>query len=388
MNFNVFKTIFSVFFLMLSLSTVASTKEGAVEDHIDSLANRLFDQNQFDKARMVLQRKLQMVNEAGGVKDLSYIQRLDRIAKCWNRMEQMDSAVSVAQQVVDLYSKNICASDKQYAKFLDRLSLYQVANKDYKGAMENCQKALEIFENFKSDDYDKALVLMHTAEVSWYLGKNADAISYELRGLNIVKNFFGEHSKEYVGEASYLRKYYEANGDKGKAKSLADRLSVLLKETAEGRVDLPQIVDLTSWEVAHAHNRDVQRYIEYYLSRHVSDARMDEARHYIMHFAMVSKDVSFIIGRNEKKIASSGENQDWYYTAMIAACCEYALKTGKKDYTYDMFEYALCRVLNFYEANIRLTGENKYLEKFLDAYVKDKDTFVKLLKEAFAKQKM
>ncbi len=214
MNFNVFKTIFSVFFLMLSLSTVASTKEGAVEDHIDSLANRLFDQNQFDKARMVLQRKLQMVNEAGGVKDLSYIQRLDRIAKCWNRMEQMDSAVSVAQQVVDLYSKNICASDKQYAKFLDRLSLYQVANKDYKGAMENCRKALEIFENFKSDDYDKALVLMHTAEVSWYLGKNADAISYELRGLNIVKNFFGEHSKEYVGEASYLRKYYEANGDK------------------------------------------------------------------------------------------------------------------------------------------------------------------------------
>jgi hypothetical protein len=67
----------------------------------------------------------------------------------------------------------------------------------------------------------------------------------------------------------------------------------------------------------------------------------------------------------------------------MASCSLYALKTGKSEFSLDTFENAMVDVLNFYVANKQYTGEVKYLEKYLEAYKKDRKNLDALLKKNF-----
>lgn len=382
------KIILASLLITTTLSAFGQSIPTNNSTHLDSLAYSLFDQEEFDKSREIWQHKLQQLDKQGAAKDSSYIIRLCQIGKCWYRTNQIDSAIATAQRVVDLYAQNVNSTDKHYAFYLDNLALYQDDAKKFDIAYDNCRKALDVYQNLHKNDYDLSIILIHCAETSHYMKKYNDAVAYELRALNILKQLYGEHSKEYIDEAPYLQKYYEENGDKDKAGQMQARIDKLQKEADDGEVDLPEMIEFETAEQAHAHNHDALRYCEYYLNHKLNDKHMQEAGLYILSWSQASGDVHIVMSENEAKITNSKEEGIVYILALCAGCSEYALKTGKADYSYDMFEYGMCSLLNFYQNNREITGENKYLEKFIAEYKKSQDDFKKMLRKTFDKQNL
>lgn len=255
--------------------------------------------------------------------------------------------------------------------------------KDKEG-LPNCSKALKIYEQLQVNNFDMAVILSRMAEISNGLNNNSDAIKYELRSLNIISNLYGKHSKDYIDEAYYLKKYYDANGDKDKAEKLDTQLETLQKELDDGEVDLPEAVEFTSAAVAHSHNNDMQRCINYLFNHYVNAPKMDDAANYIFMWSVVSGDCNIIIGDDFSKLLFKPETKIYMF-AYIAALSEYALATGKKDFSLDAYSYMMSKLCNYYSVNKEYTGEVKLFEKYISAYNKGKGKYEELVKKDFEK---
>ncbi|MBM6992394.1 MAG: tetratricopeptide repeat protein [Prevotella sp.] len=365
--------------LMTTLSTFAQRAQTLA---LDSTANRLFMEKNYEKSLAIRKIQLNRLKSEVGDSSYDYIMRLIQVGKCYYRMMQPEKAEEAAQQVVDLYGQYKSTSDEEYAFALDNLALYQGSLKKSAEGLKNAEKALEIYQNFYKHNHDIAIMYAHVAELAHDNGDNAKAIRQELMSLNVFKNLYGEHSEDYISEARYLQKYYEANGDKEKAKALADRLETLEKETKEGVVDLPKPMEFTSDAVAHEHNNDARRCAEYYLTHYINANKMNDAAAYIMAWSQATSDSHVVIGENEGKLINNSKTL-CYGVAYIAGCSLYALKTGMADFTFDTFQSAMVDMLNFYNANKKITGEVKYLEQYVKAYGKGADNLVALLKKNF-----
>ncbi|SFG23070.1 lipopolysaccharide assembly protein LapB [Prevotella sp. KH2C16] len=373
-----FLTIVALLIMMPSAVQAQSAKAAK----LDSIANKLFDEENYGKSLEIRQKHLAALKEEVGEGDSTYIASLIQLGKCYYRTKQLDQALKTAQQVVDLYGKHINTTDKTYAFALDNLALYQSAAEKYPEGLANAQKALAVYQNFHENDRDMAVIQLHVAELAHFSGDNNKAIHHELLALNILKNLYGEHSNQYIEEAEYLCKYYEENGDKAKAKELAERLETLKKETEDGELDLPQPVEFTSAAVAHAHNRDAARCIEYLLNHYITDPKINDAASYIMNWSQATGDSHVVIGENEAKLMNN-EKSMAYFVAYIAGCSKYALATGKADFSLDTFKDAMVDVLNYYQANKQYTGEVKYLEQYIKAHDKSREKLDALLEKNF-----
>ena len=71
------------------------------------------------------------------------------------------------------------------------------------------------------------MMLIHMAEACHFNDLHQDAIRYELRGLDIYKELFGEASEPYVSELNYLKQYYEGAGDTQKASQVEKQMEQL-----------------------------------------------------------------------------------------------------------------------------------------------------------------
>jgi len=374
------------FLLALATFSLTGLTQGKAQNKdaakLDSLASQLFAQKDFAKSLEMRTLQLEKLRTTVGEKDSTYNLTLLQKGKCYYRLKQYDDAVATAKKVCELYAANFSDHNSQYAFRLDNLALYQSAAQQYKEGLANVEKALTIYGQLQRNNADMSVILLHAAELSHFCGDNATAIARELLALNIIRRENGEHSDEYIDEADYLRQYYEANGDKDKAEALQTRLETLKEETDKGIVDLPPIIDFKSPEVAHEHNKDASRCIEYYLNHYVRASKMSEAATYIIRWSEASADCHIAIGENEAKMETKQESLP-YYVAYMASCSRYALKTGKSEFTLDTFEDAMEDVLNFYIANKQYTGEVKYLEKYLEVYKKDSKSLKVLLKKNF-----
>ena len=76
-------------------------------------------------------------------------------------------------------------------------------NPDYELALKYGKDAMERYEKLQKNDFDLAVIALHLAENSYYAEKFADAVKYEIRGIQYFKTMFGEHSDEYVGELEF-----------------------------------------------------------------------------------------------------------------------------------------------------------------------------------------
>lgn len=376
------KKLLFFFLFALFIMPASAQSQSTSTAKLDSLANKLFKEEDFSKSLEIRLKHLDALKKETGEKDSTYISSLLKLGKCYFRTDQLKKAIETAQKVVDLYGQNISTKSKLYAYMLDNLGLYQSSDKKYSEALKNAEKALAIYEAFHENDHDMAIIQMHVAEDAYYTGDYAKAIRHELLTLNIIRNYDGEHSKKYTDEAAYLQKYYEANGDKEKANNLSERIEKLKKETEDGEVDLPQAIDFTSAAVAHDHNRDVMRCIDYYLNHHVTSDKINDAATYILKWSDASEDSQVEIGDNEVKMMND-KNALPYYIAFIAGCSKYALTSGKADFTIEVFEQAMVDALNYYVNNKEYTGEVKYLEQYVKAYSKGRDKFEELLKKNF-----
>jgi tetratricopeptide (TPR) repeat protein len=376
------KKLTFILLFALSIMPAFAQSQSANIEKLDSLANKLFQEENFSKSLEIRQMHLDALKAKVGEKDSTYIFSLLQLGKCYYRTEQLDKAIETAQKVVDLYGQNVSTNNKKYAYMLDNLALYQGSKSLYAPALQNAEKALALYETFHENDNDMAAIQIHVAEIANGSGDHAKAILHELLALNIIRDYYGEHSKEYTDEAAYLQTYYEDNGDKAKAEELSKRIETLKKETEDGEVDLPNAVEFTSATVAHDHNRDVMRCIDYYLNHYLTADKINEASNYILKWSDVSNDSHVVIGKNEAKMMND-EKALPYYVAFIAGCSKYALENGKADFTLDTFENAMIDAINYYTSNKQFTGEVKYLEEYVKAYSKGRDKLNALLEKNF-----
>lgn len=372
-------------FLLSSLSLSAQISRFGEMNHSDSLALKLYGEEQFDKAGEIWKKELQRRDDAGMNQDSSYIFRLVQLARCQHRCND-SSSIASARKVVELYEKNVGQKDRKYAFYLDNLGTYLGANNEYAEAESVCKKALDIYETFRKNDFDKAIVLIHLAEMAAGNGHASDAVTYEIRALSIYKDLYGEHSKEYTSEAIYLAQYYEKNGETAKADQLRERLKKLVKETNDGEVDLPQMVNFTSPEVCKEHRDDMMRMIDYFFTHKLSDKKINDCANYILDWSKASDEVMVEIGNTTASLMGGKESGLAYLVAYMAGCSEYSLKTGEKGPNYEQFEHAVGRTLDFYQHNRQLTGEISFSEDLIKTFAKSKEKYYKKVREIYDKE--
>lgn len=360
------KAILTLTAMLVFLTAWSQTDEMTRQqaDKLDSLTIMLVNQERYEDAIKAKDRELTILKALYGEKDSTYIKELAVSAKLYYRNRQPEEAVNKIEKAAQLWAENVSNSDDQYAFYLDNLSLYQISIQEYEKAKENCRKALTIYEKLGRNDYDLAVILMHMAESSHYSGQTQDALIYELRSLNIIKDIYGKHSDEYIGELPYLQKYYQAVGDEKNVKRIEETIERLQKEIEDGIVDLPEPVKFESAEMCKEHNGDAMKCIRYYLTHKLNAPQMDQAAQYILSWSEASNDVNIVIGEEIGSLATSEKTMP-YLIAYMASYDYYCLTENMKELDEKHFMYAIDILLQFYEPNRGLTGKVELLEHYL-----------------------
>jgi tetratricopeptide (TPR) repeat protein len=372
--------------MMMCLATWAQNDEitRAQADKLDSITVKLMNQERYEDAIKAKERELTILKSLYGENDSTYIRQLAFSAKLYYRNKQVKEAATIVEKAAQLYAENISNNDDLYAFYLDNLSLYQLSIEEYAKAKENCRKALTIYEQLGKKDYDLAIILMHMAEACHYNGETQDALKFELRALNTIKNVYGRHSDEYIGELSFLQKYYQALGDEKNAKEIEETISKLQKEKEDGIVDLPEPTKFKSEEICREHNADAFKCIKYYLTHKLSASQINQAAQYIINWTDASGDVNIPVGEEMASLVTSEKTLP-YFVAYLAAYSYYCLTENTKQLDEKFFAYAINILLQFYEPNSELTGKVELLENYLELQKKGK--LEKELSKVFAKAK-
>ena len=318
---------------------------------MDSMAVALFKGGNFKKSIELMNKWLADRLQTKGEQDSLYIQRTALLAKAYFRDQQTDQAIGSIDKAINLYGKYKSDKDTLYAFYLDNKALYLNAKEDYKAALPLVRKALDIYEPLHRRDYDMAMILIHMAEACHFNDIHQDAIRYELRGLDIYKELFGEASEPYVSELNYLKQYYEGAGDTQKAsqvKKQMEQLAAKIKEKEKG----VQYAQFASAEECREHNADALTAAKTYLSGRIDEQKSVKAAAYVMGWSQASPDINIVIADENMYYL---QNQ-WQLLAYFCGCTEYALEQQQKDFSPEMHIAAMKRALEHYKANRTLTG--------------------------------
>ena len=318
---------------------------------MDSMAIALFKDGNFKKSIELMNKWLADRLQTKGEQDSLYIQRTALLAKAYFRDQQTDQAIGSIDKAINLYGKYKSDKDTLYAFYLDNKALYLNAKEDYKAALPLVRKALDIYEPLHRRDYDMAMILIHMAEACHFNNLHQDAIRYELRGLDIYKELFGEASEPYVSELNYLKQYYEGAGDTQKAsqvKKQMEQLAAKIKEKEKG----VQYAQFASAEECREHNADALTAAKTYLSGRIDEQKSVKAAAYVMGWSQASPDINIVIADENMYYL---QNQ-WQMLAYFCGCTEYALEQQQKDFSPEMHIAAMKRALEHYKANRTLIG--------------------------------
>ena len=352
--------------MLVFLSAWSQTDEMTRQqaDKLDALTIRLMNQERYEEAIKAKERELTILKTLYGEMDSTYIQQLAFSAKLYYRNRQADEAANTIEKAAQLYADHISNNDAQYAFYLDNLSLYLISAEKFEKARDNCRKALTIYEKLGRNDYDMAIILMHMAESSHYCGQAQEALSYELRSLNIIKKICGQHSDEYIGELPFLQKYYQEVGDEKGAKRVEETIEKLQKEKEDGIAGRPEPMKFEDKETCRKHNDDAMKCISYYLTHKVSAPQMNQAAQYIFNWCVASDDVDIVIGEEIASMAGSVESMA-YHIAYMAAYSYFCLTEKVKKLDERLFISTIDVLLQFYEPNRELTGKVELLDNYL-----------------------
>ena len=344
--------IIAVMMLLVGGTTANSqTMDERQAAKMDSMAVALFKGGNFKKSIELMNKWLADRLEAKGEQDSLYIQRTALLAKAYFRDQQTDQAIGSIDKAINLYGKYKSDKDTLYAFYLDNKALYLNAKEDYKAALPLVRKALDIYEPLHRRDYDMAMILIHMAEACHFNDIHQDAIRYELRGLDIYKELFGEASEPYVSELNYLKQYYEGAGDTQKVNQVEKQMEQLVAKIKEKEKGV-QYAQFASAEECREHNADALTAAKTYLSGRIDEQKSVKAAAYVMGWSQASPDINIVIADENMYYL---QNQ-WQMLAYFCGCTEYALEQQQKDFSPGMHIAAMRRTLEHYKANRTLTG--------------------------------
>lgn len=373
--------------LLVSLITVAAPLRDDVL-RLDSIANQQFASKHYVDA--VKTRQQLIASLKPGDNDSLHAFSLVQIARCLSREALADSAAAVGKQALDIYGRAAGTQNMDYAIIADNVSVYLMQAKRAQEAVQYSEKALAIVNSvpdLPGSYVDESLILVHAAENYNAVGRNSMAIVCELRALKLMSDIYGEHSDTYINELQYLSKFFADNGDKEKAEQTDATVSRLRKERqdADGSVlDIPATVKMDSPREAGRYRWATLRACDYYLSHYITADRMADAASLIAQWAFATDEVSIEINSSLPNLGNEQQHIA-FLSAFLAGCCRYALQSGEKDFSWDMYGTAMADLLNFYKANAPYIGKVDSLEKLIADYGKSRDQFVDGLKQLYNK---
>ena len=347
------KYIITTMMLLLMGGTAANaqTMNEKQAAKMDSMAVALFKNGNFKKSIELMNKWLDDRLQAKGEQDSLYIQRMGLLAKAYFRDQQIDQAIGSIDKAINLYGKYKSDNDTLYAFYLDNKALYLNAKKDYKAALPLVRKALDIYEPLHKRDFDMAMILIHMAEACHYNDLHQDAIRYELRGLDLYKELFGEETETYLEELSYLKHYYEGAGETQKVRQVETQMNQLaakIKEKDNG----VKYAQFASAEECREHNADALTAAKTYLNGRIDEQKSVKAAAYVMGWTQASPDINVVIADENMYYLGN----QWQMLAYFCGCTVYALEQQQKDFSPEMHIAAMKRTLEHYKANRQLTG--------------------------------
>ncbi|MBR5728899.1 MAG: tetratricopeptide repeat protein [Prevotella sp.] len=347
------KYILTTMMLLLMGGTAvnAQTMNEKQAAKMDSMAVALFKNGNFKKSIELMNKWLDDRLQAKGEQDSLYILRTALLAKAYFRDQQIDQAIGSIDKAINLYGKYKSDKDTLYAFYLDNKALYLNAKKDYKAALPLVRKALDIYEPLHKRDFDMAMILIHMAEACHYNDLHQEAIRYELRGLDLYKELFGEETETYLEELSYLKHYYEGAGETQKVRQVETQMNQLaakIKEKDNG----VKYAQFASAEECREHNADALAAAKTYLSGRIDEQKSVKAAAYVMGWTQASPDINLVIADENMYYLGN----QWQMLAYFCGCTVYALEQQQKDFSPEMHIAAMKRTLEHYKANRQLTG--------------------------------
>ncbi|MBR5687904.1 MAG: hypothetical protein IKX36_08090 [Prevotella sp.] len=328
---------------------------------LDSMALVMYSEKQYENALQLKLRQTEILKRMKGEGDADYIKCLGFLPKIYYRNNQIDKAIETTRKTVELWGQHVSDHDNLYAIFLDNLSLYQADAGKNKEALQNGLKSLSVYEKLLVNDDDMATILMHCAEYSWANGKMNDAVKYELRALDIIKDLQGELSDKYIDELEYLKRYYQDAGDTDNANKLDGRITEL-KKKAENKFNLE---DLATAEGCRYHNHEALACAQYLLDNPLDDPQIQQITSYILTWSVGSPDVNIVIESPITDVLNAEGESQHYLTAYIAACIDYCLTHKVKELDENGKKKVLWQLVNYYAANRHITGQVPALEQYL-----------------------
>lgn len=371
------RRIISLVILVIAISAKVMASENAVAADtarwakMSQMLMSLYDEENYDQCLKAIDKQLPEILKDCGEADTTYYRfALLLKAKSLYRTGQPGAAATIMKQLADLHAKYISTTDNTYSYYLDNLGYYLSCDSNFVDGVKYCQQALDLYEKNPQKSQDYWVILMHLAECYDGLGKAADAVKYELRALNMIKELEGEHSDAYLDELPWLATYFRHNGEEDKAAEVDKTVKRLQEEADKGTVDLPEPITFKDAAEAREHTHDALRCCDYYLDHYVTADGMTRAAQYIMAWSVATDELTVPIGVHEAKLIDKGGRMG-YLMAYIAAYCKEALASKQKTITPELFTSTMIDVLNFYYANRDKAGENKYLETFISYYEKN-----------------
>ena len=345
--------IITVMMMLMTSGTTASAQTLSEKQaaKMDSMAVALFQNGNYKKSIELMNKWLTDRLQSKGEQDSLYIHRMALLAKAYFRDHQTDDAIASIDKAMNLYGKYKSDNDTLYAFYLDNKALYLNSKDDYEAALPLVRKALDIYEPLHKRDFDMAMILIHMAEACHYNKLHQDAIRYELRGLDLYKELFGEESEAYVSELNYLKQYYEGAGETQKASQVEKQMEQLIAKIKEKENGV-KYAQFASVEECREHNADALAAAKTYLSGRIDDKKAVEAAAYVMGWSQASADIHIVIADENMYYLGN----QWQMLAYFCGCSEYALEQQQEDFSAEMHIAAMKRTLEHYKANRTLTG--------------------------------
>lgn len=352
---------------------------------LDSIANEQINAEQYDAAIATNKQAIALVEQNFGPNDtLAFIPNLS-LSNVYRYQKDQANYELFRRRIVEIFEQGGHTESSDYP-----LSLAYLANcywdLDLNAKADSViERSLAIYDERMPNDDDMAWALSVSARIKNDLQQYDAAILNAQRSINIYESIYDTHYEDVISVLELLQTYYEAGGYAEQAQQTADKVQQLQQEKETGYVvPLPE---LKTNELCHQYRLEAFYSALYYINHFITAEGMTQAVQTVMGFTMNSDEVNVIFGIPESKWVGEEKNVV-YLAAYSAANIVYALTVDEID-PAEQYLYSICKTIDFYSANKKLTGEVPHFEEYLALFQKDSDKLIDRINKdykAFAKE--
>lgn len=369
-------------FLLLLLGMCASfplhaqVNEKAVKS--DSLANVFIQDGKYEDAITMLNRTVSMLDENNP--DSLYIQSFVKMGYCYDCLNNPMKAIEMTKLASFLRQSAGMPENLYQANMYDNIALGYHKVEMFTVAQEWIDKALQISARYPKALDIRARHLSHASIIAKSLDHLQQAVELQQQVIDLSRQSQGKYSEAHLESLSVLRTLYDAMADSAHYHETSQQIRNLRDDIAQGV--LPEPTDLSTARLCRKHNTDALLCSRWILGNYVNTEGMKQAVEFLSAFYRHTPDVAIYIGKAENRWTKNLNSV--YLMAYIAASCDYALR-HPNDLRYSVFQYkyAMNRVLDYYEANKKITGTIPVFESYQRQRERSEEKFDQELSKNF-----